>query len=304
VAAATGLWALSAVLVKVMFVSRQTDPVVLVQFRLGLACLFLGLVLGLLRPRTLRIRLRDVPFLFVYGSVGLALVQYLYYVAIREGSVVVAIFLQYLAPVFTALYEILFDRRRPRAATYAVLAMAIGGTALLLLGRPGAGLATTALGVAAGLGSAVTFAFYSTTGRHAVRRFDSWALLFWGLATGSLLWAVVSPPWVVLAQPWTAAEWGFFVYLGIVSCAIPFGLFLWGLNHIGPTSAVVTATLEPVWAALLVFLILGDALAPAQMAGCALILAAVVSLRTVPGAALEDSLVGPGRESMPPGERG
>ncbi len=283
------MWGLAGVAVKFAFVNRSADPATLVQFRITLSFLILGLALRVWRPQALKVRAADLPFLFAYGAVGLAAVQFFYYLAIREASVAVAIFLQYLAPVFTALYEILVLGRRPGGATFAVIALALGGSALLLFGHGGVGQAPSPLGIAAGLAASAAFAFYSVAARHGLRRHDPWGLLFWGMAMGSLVWAVLRPPWVVLAQPWSLGDWAFFLYLALFSSVVPFGLFLTGLRHIGPTSAVITATLEPVWAGLLAFVLLGERLGPLQVAGAAFILGAVIALQTVPGAALEEA---------------
>lgn len=289
VTASATLWGLAAVAVKFMFVNHEADPVVLSQFRLTLTAVGVGLVLALVRPALLRVRRSDLPFLALYGTAGFAGVQIFYYLAIQAGNVAVAIFLQFLAPVFTALYEVTVLGRRPGPVTYGVLVLAIGGSAFLVFGRDGGGMAISPLGLLAGLVAAVFLAFYGLAGRYGVRRFNSWTLLFWGMCFGSLLWAVVRPPWVVWAQPPSAMDWAFYAYLAVFATALPFGLFLWGLRHIGATSAIIVGTLEPVWATVLSHLFLHDRLSLLQLLGALLILTAVIALQVVPGAALEDA---------------
>lgn len=285
VTGAATLWGVAGVAVRFMFVAKNADPVTLVQFRMTLTFLIIGAVLACTKPGLLRVRPADLPFLAVYGTAGLAACQVAYYWAIHETNVAVAIFLEFLAPVFTALYEILVLRHRPGKATFVVLGVALTGSLLLVLGR-GGGLSTSPAGLAAGLLSALALAFYSLAGRRGVARYNPWTLLFWGTAAGSLMWGIVQPPWVVLARPWTAGDWAFFFYLAIFSSTIPFGLYLTGLRFIGPTSAILTAALEPVWATFLAAVVLGEGLAPAQAMGCVFILAAVTALQVVPGAAL------------------
>jgi drug/metabolite transporter (DMT)-like permease len=287
VAGAAMFWGVSGVLVKYVFLTRDLDPLTLVQFRMTLTCLIVGLGLAVTRPSLLRVRVADLPFLGFYGVFGLAATQTTYYLSIRESSIAVAVFLQFLAPLLTAVYETRVLRRRPGKATFAVLATAVAGTLLLMRGQ-GDGMATTPAGLVLGLASAFALAAYSLTARHGLRRYGPWTLLFWGMAAGSLLWAVVRPPWVVLARPWTWDDWGIFLFLAVFSGAIPFGLFLSGLRHIGATSAILTATLEPVWASFLAAVFLGQSLAPPQVAGCLVILGAIVALRTVPGAAIAE----------------
>ncbi len=55
-------------------------------------------------------------------------------------------------------------------------------------------------------------------------------------------------------------------------------LFFAGLSRVGPTSASILATVEPVVTVVLAFLVFGETLGPAQLVGGALVLSAVVVL--------------------------
>jgi len=261
--------------------------VTLAQIRVTLCFLTSGLVLGIVKPSLLKVRLVDLPFMAFYGLFGITTTQITYYYAIHESSVAVAIFLQFMAPIPTAFYEILVLRRRPGRFTFAILALAAGGALLLLFGR-GGGLGSSTLGVVWGLVSAVALASYTLIGRVGVSRYNPWTLLFWATGMSSLLWAIVHPVWLVLARPWTTLDWGFFLYLAVFTTSVPFGLDLTGLKHIGATSAIVTTSLEPVWATVLAALLLGEAITARQVLGCLSILAAIISLQAIPGAAIVD----------------
>jgi drug/metabolite transporter (DMT)-like permease len=293
ITAAAALWGFAGAAVRYVFVARGADPITLVQFRMTLTCLITGVALAVSRPGMLRVRRSDYPLLALYGIGGLSLAQVAYYWAIREGNVATAIFLQYLAPLLTALYEIVVLHRKPRGVTYGVLTLALGGLLLLVLGRPAGALATTWIGVSAGLLAAVGMACHTIAGRHGVSRYNPWTVLFWGTAMGSVVWAIVQPPWVLLTRPWAPADWLFFLYLALLSSTIPFGLYLIGLSRVGPTSAAVTATLEPVCASIWAFVLLGETLSALQIGGCILILGAVVTVQALPGAALVDTLAKP-----------
>ncbi len=60
---------------------------------------------------------------------------------------------------------------------------------------------------------------------------------------------------------------------------MPFGLYLAGINHIRSTRAIITATLEPISAALIAFLILGETFEPLQILGGLLVITAITSLQ-------------------------
>ncbi|MFO1541224.1 MAG: EamA family transporter [Chloroflexota bacterium] len=102
------------------------------------------------------------------------------------------------------------------------------------------------------------------------------ALLF---GAGTQVVAPLADPAVV---PWAIAG-------GIVGSAIPGVALLAGIRRLGPTRSSILMMLEPVVGVGLAFLVLGESLAPVQLAGGALVVAAGVLLQ-LPG-----SLPGRGR---------
>ena len=77
----------------------------------GTAAALLLIVVALRRVRTLRVSLTEVPWLLLYGVVGVALLQVSYFVAIHRLPVGIALLLEYLAPVLIALWAWLVQRR-------------------------------------------------------------------------------------------------------------------------------------------------------------------------------------------------
>jgi drug/metabolite transporter (DMT)-like permease len=55
-------------------------------------------------------------------------------------------------------------------------------------------------------------------------------------------------------------------------------MFFAGLDRVGPTTASILSTVEPVVTVLLAFLVFGETLAAVQLAGGALVVAAVLAL--------------------------
>jgi drug/metabolite transporter (DMT)-like permease len=67
-----------------------------------------------------------------------------------------------------------------------------------------------------------------------------------------------------------------------LSTIMALGTFLAGMRLVGPTTASLLSTLEPVFTVLLAVLLLQEALRPLQIVGGGLVLAAVVLL-SLPG---------------------
>ncbi|MEJ2366022.1 MAG: DMT family transporter, partial [Deltaproteobacteria bacterium] len=69
------------------------------------------------------------------------------------------------------------------------------------------------------------------------------------------------------------------LYIAFLGTAVPFGLYFMGINYIRSTRAAITATLEPISAGFIAYLFLGETLAPLQVLGGILVIAAIVLLQ-------------------------
>ena len=70
--------------------------------------------------------------------------------------------------------------------------------------------------------------------------------------------------------------------LAVVSTVGAIALFFAGLRRVGPTAASILSTLEPVVTVGLAFVVFAESLGPAQLAGGALVLSAVLAVRIHP----------------------
>ena len=96
-----------------------------------------------------------------------------------------------------------------------------------------------------------------------------WAFVLCSRGTGNLALSGVS-----------AQGFGWLAGIAVVSTVGAVGLFFAGLQRVGPTAASILSTLEPVVTVALAFLVFGESLGPTQLAGGALVLLAVLAVRT------------------------
>jgi drug/metabolite transporter (DMT)-like permease len=76
----------------------------------------------------------------------------------------------------------------------------------------------------------------------------------------------------------SAAGFGWLAGIAVVSTVGAVSLFFAGLKRVGPTTASILSTAEPVTTVVLAFLAFGESLGPVQLAGGALVLAAALVL--------------------------
>ena len=278
VVAAGACWALAAVLARFAF-DRGVAPVRLAEARVAVALVALAPVLAWRRPDLLRPPRGTWPVLAGFGAC-VAAVNLTYYLAIERLPVGVAVALQYTGPAILLAVTTLLARDlvlRPGRLAWAAAGLTVAGAVLVSRALEGLG-GLQWPGLAAGLASAALFAAYLLAAELAGRRgAEPATTLMWGFAVAVAIWAVAAPWWswplAALADPGvTAAVLG----VGLLGTLLPFALAVGAVRVISAATAGIAATAEPVFAAAFAWLLLGQRLSPAQLAGAALVVAGVV----------------------------
>jgi drug/metabolite transporter (DMT)-like permease len=288
---AATLWAFNGVVSKVIIESGHVPAQRLTEVRTTGSFLLLFVVLALTRPDSLRVRREELPVLLTFGVLGLAFVQWFYFEAISRLDIGVALLIQYVAPVLVALWARFAYHEPVRRRIWASLALSIVGIALLV--QLWQGLTLDGLGVAAALGSAVTFAVYVLSAERAVTHRDPVSLVCYGFLLASLFWAVVQPLWTFPAErvdesvsllgrleDLSAPVWLLMAWMVVLGTTVPFALLAASLRHIPASRAAITAMFEPVAATVFAYLWLGESLTTLQFAGALVVLAAIVLAQT------------------------
>lgn len=279
------MWAVSGTSAKYLFQNGMT-PLELVQLRVTLGVLFLAVWLSVRHRSLLRIAWTDLPYFMALGIFGLAMVNCTYMLAIAKIKVAAAILLEYLAPVFIALYALLYLRERLKPMTATAILGAIIGCYLMVGGYNLDLLSLNREGVLFGLASAMAFAWYSVFGERGMRRYPPWTVLFYSIMAAALfwnvahlLWAGFPKPFESLLRPYSSFQWLLILYVVVFGTMVPFGLYLDGVSLIRSTRASVTATLEPITAGVISYLFLGESLEAFQLLGGALVIGSIVLLQ-------------------------
>lgn len=273
--AATVFWASTATLARFVFRDRHVPPLTVVELRLTVASVVLLAWLLARKRGALRIRPGDLGYLTLLGLLGVAATQGTYYYSISKLGVGLAILIQYLAPSLIVAHEIL--RGRPVAWTMiAAVASATAGTALLVGGGNPATVHAAPLHWAICFASAFVFAFYIVYSKRGLERYAPETMLFYTFSIAALFWAIVTPPWKIVAAHYPPDIWALFVVLGLFSTLVPFGLFNLGLRRLPASEASVIATSEPLVAMFTAGFFLHEQLRPLQFVGAALVLGAAL----------------------------
>lgn len=285
------LWGGSSVVAKALF-NVGLPPSELILVRLFLATLILFIILLFYDRRRICIDLKDLPFFFILGSIGVTGMQFFYYYTISKIHVGPAILLQYLQPVWVSLYAFLFKREPISRKKIAALLLAMAGCYLVVGGYQINLVRLNKVGIVSGIIGSFFFAFYALYGEKGLKKYDPWTLILYGFGFSAICYMFLVSPIKIIHDGHPLKVWLAFIYIAIFSTLIPFGFYYRGMERIRATRASITATWEPVIAGIAAYLILGEVLYPLQFFGGVAVITAIVLLqigreKTTPSTPLE-----------------
>jgi drug/metabolite transporter (DMT)-like permease len=224
---------------------------------------------------------RDILIAIGLGAIGYSAQAAGYFAALERLDVSLLSLLLYTFPAIVAVAAIVLGRERGSRRTAGALVLASAGLVLVLAGAAAGTL--DPVGAALGLAAACVYSAYILTSEGVSGRIGPLALgtlVCSGAAVTLTLGATVQGD----LDPGGVSALGFVWIAGVavVSTVGAIGLFFSGLRRVGPTAASILSTLEPVVTVGLAFVVFGESLGPLQLTGGALVLLAVLVVRTPP----------------------
>jgi drug/metabolite transporter, DME family len=273
-------FATSGTVIKHLTQDYGLPPLTLAAIRLAMAVVGLLVIVILSGDRSrLRVRREDISFFLLFGLVCITICMACWVYAVSLLDVGVATVLNYTSPAWTAFLA--WPLLGERIDRQKIVALALTGAGVTLIARllDANFLSLNATGVLLALATGPAWGLYGILGRRLLRRYNSWTILLYTFAAGTLFTLpLVSPDGLrqVAARP-SALLW--MAFLALVPSIGGYGLYTIGLRHLNATVAAILATLEPLIAVLLAWVFLGETLTGLQFVGAGLVIAGVITLQ-------------------------
>ena len=219
--------------------------------------------------RAVRMRVKDMPMVVLFAITGVTLFYGSYQLAIRAGGAAVAAVLLYTAPAWVAVLARFAFRELFTPAK--VLALVLTLTGVVCVAWGGGSIAVTLPSLLFGLTAGFCYSLYYLFGKYFSTRYTSPNLFFYLLPIG----AATLLPWVDFTHK-TMAAWGALLCIAALSTYGAYFCYYQGLRHLEASRAAITATLEPVVAAVVAFFWWGETFGVTGYVGSMLILTAVL----------------------------
>jgi len=235
-----------------------------------------------LATRTLRDGIRWAPGPAIAGALGVVGYQLCFFAAVDATGVAVGTVVALgSGPAFAGLFGLVLHGDRPTRRWALATALAIGGATLLVLAGGDAANVDPG-GVLLALGAGASYGLYTVTSKALLEAgHQPEGVMAAAFGLGAVL---LSPILITQDAAWLTTPGGasLAIYLGLVPTAIAYVLFARGLQKL-PAASVATLTLaEPLTAATLGVVILGERPGPIAGLGALMVLSGLLVLSARP----------------------
>jgi drug/metabolite transporter (DMT)-like permease len=271
---AASLWGGIGVFVRILTAggldSQQMTAVRLCTTTIGLFFLLL------IKDREkLKIRIKDLGWFVANGIFSICFFNTCYTACIQLTSMATAAVLLYTAPVFVMLISAMVFHEKLTGKKCICIGMSFFGCALVS-GLADGAMTITPTGLMAGLGAGFGYALYSIFGSILIKKYEALTNIFYTFLFASVISLFMadmgnavaiyqSDPGLLLIN----------MLAGVMASALPYFLYTTALKCLAPSRASLIASIEPVVAAVLGFILYHERLSIFGYLGIVLVLGAV-----------------------------
>ena len=257
------------------FIAHAVDPLTLGVLRFGIGVVFLAPVAWLQSARWPA--RADWPRTVGLGLLFFALFPALFNASLRHTTAARGALALSTLPLLTMAIGAALGVEPLTRRKVAGVALAVGGVAFALLSGLSSAPAGAWRGDALMVAAALAMAFYSVWSRPVIRRSSPIAFTAAAMAAGAVcligagLWRGGFAP----LAGFDRTQWLAVGYLGVFGAAITFFLWAYALSRTTPTLVAVSVTVNPIAAAIVGTLLIGEPLGWSLVAGLAAVLAGI-----------------------------
>lgn len=246
-----------------------------------IALIMLGIGIFLYNRDLLRIRLKDLWCFVGTGIVSLTFFNICYFTTIERTSLSVAAILLYTAPAMVMVMSAFLFREKFNAKKGAAILLAFVGC-VFVTGVLSEGASLDPIGILIGLCSGFGYALYSIFGRFAIQRgYHSLTITFYTfLLSGVACLFFIKPQHLMTAVQETPVVIPLMIGFAFVGSVLPYILYTLGLTGMESGRASIIASVEPVVATIIGFIIFHESLTFLGILGVILVLGSIVLVNT------------------------
>ena len=258
----------------------------LAQVRSTGAFIILFLLIFFRSREKLRVTRKELPQLAFFGVIGIAAVQFLYFMAISRMHVSFALIIEFTAPIWIVLWIKYVKRRFVPTDMWIAIFLAFIG--LLFIAQVWKGRTLDTIGLIAAFLDAIALSIYFLMGEKLTKTRDIQSLTFFGFAFATLAWLIILPVWNFpfevfgerinmqgIFDGFDTYGWVLIAWIIIFGTIVPYLLVITGIKTLSASTSSVIGMVEPVLVGILAWWWLREAWLPLQIFGGVLVMVGI-----------------------------
>jgi drug/metabolite transporter (DMT)-like permease len=283
---AYGLMALAAVMwatsgtFTVLAIDAGADVMQVTVFTTVITALILVPLIAALDPKSLRIKAEDLlPFL-AFSIITGTFFAIAWYMCVDLTSVATAVVLLYAYPSIVTVASVFLLKERLSPQKALALPLTFVG-AVLVAGAQEfeKGFSFNLLGIALGIYAAFGASVYYIWGKKFLDKYSANTVILYMTVLSIPGLVIIANPFELMKNAISTEGWLYMIALGFFPGTVGFVVSMVALNHIEASKASIVASIEPVAAVIIAFVVLLEAVNGLQIIGVALVFAGVILLR-------------------------
>ena len=234
----------------------------------------------------LRVTKKELPQLAFFGVIGIAAVQFLYFMAISRMHVSFALIIEFTAPIWIVLW--IKYVKKCFVPTDMWIAIFLAFIGLLFIAQVWKGRTLDTIGLIAAFLDAIALSIYFLMGEKLTKTRDIQSLTFFGFAFATLTWLIILPVWNFpfevfgerinmqgIFDGFDTYGWVLIAWIIIFGTIVPYLLVITGLKTLSASTSSVIGMVEPVLVGILAWWWLREAWLPLQIFGGVLVMVGI-----------------------------
>lgn len=246
-------------------------------YRFTLAAILIWIFLLLFKPEWVKLTKKQIFIAALLGIFGYAFFSTLYFEAIEGVSVTLAALLLYTYPFWVNIFSHFFTHDRISKKEALCLVAASAGLVLLLWGHIEV---KNIWAVAAGLGSAISYAIYVLLSGRLQKNVRPVSSALYVITFGAIALSLFHRPDFSSVQSLTSFQASSILGIALICTILPLSLELAALQKLKSTEVALLMMIEPLTAAIMGAIIFHESLSLRQLLG-ALVIAAALVVNTI-----------------------
>jgi drug/metabolite transporter (DMT)-like permease len=225
----------------------------------------------------------ELKDLILFGIIGVSAVTSFYFFALKYLFVSVALIIEFTATIWIALYLRFVKKKHISPIMWLGIVFAFSG--LVLVSQIWSSSTLHPIGVAVAFADAFALAYYFLTADRLTQTRSSLSLMTWGIGVAAIFWAIILPWWNFPFEyltdtyslsgnlsEYSAPGWALILWIIIIGTVIPYLLTVTGIRELSAGTSSVIGMIEPIFAGVIAWILLNEALSEIQLVGCAVVL--------------------------------